>query len=155
MVDKTERERTLKLFASDDDWAAFTEAIPRDWRLRFEKLANCVEADVEERPDRRRGRSYTWHTLRDLRATSPSAYEAAYRRGRLLRSWEIGVRQRTNGSETLAFSDGLTWGSIGQILGYLLGEIPDSEKRDLYARLLDAYSRTDRGAQLEKEDNPG
>ena len=154
MNDKTERERTLKLFASDDDWVAFTEAIPRDWRTRFERLAKCVEVDVEKRPERRRGVSYSWHTLRDLRATSPRKYETAHRRGQLLRSWEIGVRQRTNGSETIAFSDGITWGSIGQILGYLLGEIPDDEKRALYDRLLAAYPDTDHGAPMRGEENP-
>lgn len=148
MTDTTERERTLKLFAGDEDWSRFTEAIPRDWRMRFEKLADCVDVDAQERPERRRGSAYTWHTLRDLRATSPLDYRKAHRRGQLLRSWDLGVRQRTNGSQTLAFSDGITWGSIGQILGYLLGDIPDAEKRDLYERLLDAYSRTDRGAQL-------
>lgn len=153
MADKVERERTLKLFASDEEWAVFTEALPRDWRKRFERLAKCVEIDIQERPERRRGVSYLWHTLHDCRAKSPSAYRTAHRRGRFLSSWKIGVRQRSDGNKAISFSDGITWGSIGQILGYLFGEIPETERRDLYEQILSAYPDTDQGASLRSNAN--
>ncbi|PJF33871.1 MAG: hypothetical protein CUN57_01025, partial [Phototrophicales bacterium] len=144
MNNKLERERTLKLFASDDEWAAFTEALPRDWRKRFEQLARCAEVDVEKRPERRRGVSYLRFTIPDCRANDPSKYETAHRRGQFLRSWKIGVQQREDGSKSIAFSDGLTWGSIGQILGYLLGDDKDKEYKDsLYDELEEAYRGTD------------
>ena len=143
-----ERERTLKLSAFDDEWATFLESIPRDWRIRFKKLAECVDIKLEDRPDRKRGVAYKRHILNDCRANDPHKYKTAHRRGRFLNSWKIGVRQRTDGSESVEFSDGLTWGSIGQIFGYLFGEISDKEKREFYDRIFDAYSDTDRGKPM-------
>ena len=82
---------------------------------------------------------------------NPEAYQHL-RRGQILRSWPIGVKQRTDGKYTVEFSDGITWGSIGQYLGYLFGEIPDDEKKQLYERLLEAFKGTDRGSNLQGED---
>ena len=153
MNDTNERERTLKLLANDEEWAIFTEALPRNWRERFKRLAKCVEIDLTERPDRKRGVSYKRHILRDCRANDPEKYLTAHRRGRFLSSWNIGVQQRRDGSESIEFSDGITWGSIGQILGYLFGEISENEKRDFYQRIFDAFPNTDHGSSLQKIKN--
>lgn len=151
MTIETTRERTLKLFADDREWEKFSEAIPRDWRKRFERLAECVQIDVEARPDRKRGTSYLRFTIPDCRANQPSAYKTAHRRGQLIRSWDIGVRQRTDKSRSLSFSDGITWGSIGQFLGYLLGDIPKSERKKYYDRIFDSFQNTDHGQSLLKD----
>lgn len=148
MSNNKERERTLKLLANDEEWESFSESLPRGWRERFEKLATCVEIQLEARPDRKRGVAYKRHILNDCRANSPHKYKTAHRQGRFLSSWQIGVRQRSDGSESVEFSDGLTWGSIAQLLGYLFGDIPDEEKREIFERILDAYPDTDHGKPM-------
>ena len=152
MTDTTERERTMKLMATDEEWAKFSESLPRDWRLRFARLAECVEVDLEKRPEREKDTSYAWVTIKDLRSSSPASYKTKVRRGQLKRSWGLGAQQRTDGNQTIAFSDGLTWGSTGQILGYLLGSVSEEEIDQLYERLLDSYRGTDRGTRLRNDD---
>lgn len=87
----------------------------------------------------------------DRRSNESNDYAELDRRGRMKRSWSIGVNRRRDGSETLSFDGGLTWGSIGQILGYLLGEVEDGVQDELYEQLLKAYLKTDRGAKLRGE----
>lgn len=147
----SERERTLKLMATDEEWARFSESLPRDWRLRFARLAECVEVDLDTRPERQKETSYAWITIKDHRSPAPESYETAVRRGQLKRSWPLGVKQRSDGGQAVAFSDGLTWGSTGQILGYLLGEVSEKEIDQLYERLVDSFKGTDRGARLRDE----
>lgn len=60
-------------------------------------------------------------------------------------SWKTGAERRQDGSQTVAFEDGLTWGSIGQVLGYLLGDVDEKQKDELYDLMLKAYEGSDRG----------
>jgi exonuclease III len=83
----------------------------------------------------------------DRRIASAADYQHRHRRGRFLRSWSIGARRRRDGPQTVSFRDGFTWGSIGQILGYLLGDIEENRKRELFDQLLAQYWSTDRGKQ--------
>jgi hypothetical protein len=86
-------------------------------------------------------------TLLDLRCQDPACYPslAKYdRRGQMKRSWHLGVAQRTDGSECVTFEDGLTWGSIGQLFGYLLGDTDEAFQDDLYEKLERAFRGTDR-----------
>ncbi len=149
MSTEERRERTLKLVATDEEWAKFTESIPRDWHDRFEKLAACMGHDLEKnRPERLPEVSYRHHIIQDCRANHPEAYKTKHRRGQFVRSWDIGVKQRNDGSKSIGFSDGITWGSIGQIFGYLFGEMSKEQKDQIYQQLLDAYPATDHGAPM-------
>lgn len=87
-------------------------------------------------------------SIPDKRSRSPEDYLRKDRRGQMKRSWVIGVNRRQDGRQTVSFRDGLTWGSIGQIMGYLLGEADDAFKNDLFERMLAQYKGTDRGALL-------
>jgi hypothetical protein len=84
----------------------------------------------------------------DRRCIDPRDYEEFNRRGRMKRSWEIGVQRQTDGKQMISFEDGLSWGSIGQILGYLLGQVDEGFQDDLYEKLLAQYKLTDRGKPL-------
>lgn len=86
--------------------------------------------------------------LPDARSDSPDDYLRKDRRGQMKRSWALGVARQQDGRQTVRFRDGLTWGSIGQIMGYLLGDVDDALKNDLFERMLATYTRTDRGAPL-------
>jgi hypothetical protein len=84
----------------------------------------------------------------DIRSTVPGDYDDYYRRGRMKQSWALGIDQQTQGDQGLSIDDGLSWGSIGQILGYLLGEVDEDFQDDLYERMLDQFKLTDRGEPL-------
>jgi hypothetical protein len=84
----------------------------------------------------------------DIRSTAREDYDHYHRRGRMKNSWTNGIAQQTDGEEGLFLRDGLSWGSIGQILGYLLGEVDEDFQDDLYERMLDQFKLTDRGAPL-------
>ena len=84
----------------------------------------------------------------DIRSTNPEDYEHKLRRGRLKQSWDLGIAKQTDGTEGLSISDGLSWGSIGQILGYLLGRVDEEFQDDLYERMVDQFEQTDRGEPL-------
>ncbi|MBI4672137.1 MAG: hypothetical protein HY741_10785 [Chloroflexi bacterium] len=83
----------------------------------------------------------------DMRSTEPKDYVHAHRRGRLKQSWAIGVESQSN--EMLMFNEGLTWGSIGQILGYLFGDTDDAFQDEMWERMLDNYKRMKRGSAIE------
>ena len=90
----------------------------------------------------------------DKRSNISSDYppEAPHvRLGQMKRSWPIGVSQRIDGNIQISFEDGLTWGSIGQILGYLLGQVNESYQDDLYEKLEQAFRGTDRWVSGENE----
>jgi hypothetical protein len=84
----------------------------------------------------------------DIRSPQPQDYDHEHRLGQLKRSWPKGVQQQTDGDEGVFVRDGLSWGSIGQILGYLLGEVDEAFQEDLYDRMLDRFKLTDRGEPL-------
>ena len=84
----------------------------------------------------------------DRRSIDLRDYEEFNRRGQMKRSWEIGVQRQTDGKQMISFEDGLSWGSIGQILGYLLGQVDEGFQDDLYEKLLAQYKLTDRGKPL-------
>jgi hypothetical protein len=84
----------------------------------------------------------------DIRSTAREDYDHYHRRGRMKTSWALGIQQQTSGSERLSIRDGISWGSIGQILGYLLGEVDEEFQDELYERMLDRLKLTDRGEPL-------
>ncbi len=84
----------------------------------------------------------------DRRSTNRKDYENYRRRGRMKRSWRLGVEVQRKGEEVVAFEDGFTWGSTGQILGYLLGEVDEQYQDELYELMLKAYEQTNRGGNL-------
>jgi endonuclease/exonuclease/phosphatase family metal-dependent hydrolase len=84
----------------------------------------------------------------DARSANPDDYRHKLRRGQMKRSWHKGARRRHDGLQTVSFDDGLTWGSIGQLLGYLLGEVDVQFQDELYERLVAQYELTDRGSPL-------
>ncbi|MCB0020321.1 MAG: endonuclease/exonuclease/phosphatase family protein [Anaerolineales bacterium] len=88
----------------------------------------------------------------DRRSTKIDHYQTDHRRGQLKRSWAIGLHQQRNGSEEIAFNEGLTWGSIGQLLGYLLGDVDDELKDQLYDLMLSQYRLGSRGRSLRMAD---
>lgn len=75
----------------------------------------------------------------DKRSTDPEDYIRKNRRGRMKQSWRIGVESRTRESPGVSFEEGLTWGSIGQILGYLFGEVDAAEQNELYEKMLEQF----------------
>lgn len=82
----------------------------------------------------------------DMRSAMPEDYVKKDRRGQMKRSWYIGVDDRK--LERIAFDEGLTWGSIGQLLGYLFGEVDETFQDALYERLFKSYTRLERGKLL-------
>ena len=84
----------------------------------------------------------------DIRSTAREDYQQYYRRGRMKKSWAIGVSQQSDGEEGVSIRNGLSWGSIGQILGYLLGEVDEDFQDELYERMLDRFKLTDCGEPL-------
>lgn len=86
----------------------------------------------------------------DVRSDDPEDYKHLRRRKRMKDSWKIGIKRQTDGKEEIPFEDGLTWGSIGQIFGYLLGEVDESFQDKLYDQLLEQYKQTDHGKPLNK-----
>jgi len=88
----------------------------------------------------------TTFRIPDKRSTDPDDYTHEYRLRRLKQSWDIGVEKRNQ--EQLTFEEGFTWGSIGQILGYLLGEAPEAYQDELWKQLLATFKATDRGKKL-------
>lgn len=84
----------------------------------------------------------------DKRSNDPKDYQKSVRLGQMKRSWHLGVQRQRDGRATLSFADGLTWGSIGQILGYLFGETDDAFKNELYEKMLVQFAQTDHGQQL-------
>ena len=84
----------------------------------------------------------------DRRHDDPAKYETKDRRGSMKRSWQRGLERQHDERQTISFEGGLTWGSIGQIMGYLLGEVDESFQDELYERMLEQYERTDRGQKL-------
>ena len=94
-------------------------------------------------------------SIPDKRSTEPEDYEQNYRLGRLKNSWHKGAERQTDGAETILVEEGLTWGSIGQILGYLFGEVDDSGEvntafqEKLYHLMVQKYAQTDRGKPLQ------
>ena len=87
--------------------------------------------------------------IHDIRHNTPAGYPpiaGRERRTRMKNSWHMGVERRTDGNQCVSFDDGLSWGSIGQMLGYLLGEQDEGFKNDLYERMWEAFQGTDRWA---------
>lgn len=84
----------------------------------------------------------------DKRSNDPKDYQKSVRLGQMKRSWHLGVQRQKDGRATISFADGLTWGSIGQILGYLFGETDDAFKNELYEKMLAQFSQTDHGQLL-------
>lgn len=84
----------------------------------------------------------------DKRSTKPNDYIRKDRRGQLKRSWSLGVRRQHDNRQLLSFDRGLTWGSIGQILGYVLGETDEKYQDALFERMLEVFHQTDRGSAL-------
>jgi len=82
----------------------------------------------------------------DKRSTNPEDYEHFHRRGRMKQSWEMGVEQQEK--QRVSFENGLTWGSIGQLFGYLFGTVDKDFQDELYEKLLTQYKLTDRGERL-------
>ena len=83
----------------------------------------------------------------DCRCEVPSCYppeQGYFRRGRMKSSWKLGVAQRTDGSRRVEFDDGITWGSIGQLLGYLFGDVEEAIQDKLYEQMEKAFRGTDR-----------
>jgi hypothetical protein len=95
-----------------------------------------------------KARTMTKIKIPDIRSPQPEDYHHEHRLGQLKRSWPKGVRKQTDRHEGLSIDDGLSWGSIGQILGYLLGEADEEFQEDLYERMLDQFKLTDRGEPL-------
>ncbi len=87
-------------------------------------------------------------SIPDKRSTNPDDYVRKDRRGQLKRSWSVGVRRQRNSRQTVSFDKGLTWGSIGQILGYVLGEADEEYQNALFERMLEIFHHTDRGSAL-------
>ena len=54
------------------------------------------------------------------------------------------MAQHTDGSKGVEFDDGITWGSIGQLLGYLFGDVEEAIQDKLYERMEKAFRGTDR-----------
>jgi exonuclease III len=84
----------------------------------------------------------------DRRSAKPDDYRRKDRRGQMKRSWSIGVSRQHDQRQCISFDDGLTWGSIGQILGYLLGETDEAYQNALSERMIKVYYQTDRGSIL-------
>ncbi|MFZ1398279.1 MAG: endonuclease/exonuclease/phosphatase family protein [Candidatus Promineifilaceae bacterium] len=84
----------------------------------------------------------------DKRSNNPKDYQKSVRLGQMKRSWHLGVQRQRDERATISFADGLTWGSIGQILGYLFGETDDAFKNELYEKMLAQFTQTDHGQQL-------
>lgn len=84
----------------------------------------------------------------DHRSTNRKDYENYHRRGRMKQSWHLGVEAQRKDEEAVVFEDGFTWGSIGQILGYLLGEVDEQRQDELYDLMLKEYEQTNRGRTL-------
>lgn len=84
----------------------------------------------------------------DKRSNDPKDYQKSTRLGQMKRSWHLGVQRQRDGRATISFAVGLTWGSIGQIMGYLLGDTDDAFKNELYEKMLAQFARTDHGQQL-------
>lgn len=82
----------------------------------------------------------------DKRSTAPEDYEHYYRRGRMKKSWHLGVEQQKG--QSVSFNQGITWGSIGQILGYLFGPADEDFQDDIYEMLYEQYKLTERGERL-------
>jgi len=88
----------------------------------------------------------TTFRIPDQRSTDPEGYTREYRLGRLKNSWHLGAEKRDQ--EELEFEEGFTWGSIGQILGYLLGEADKDFQEELWKQLLATFKATPRGEKL-------
>lgn len=84
----------------------------------------------------------------DKRSNDPQDYQKSVRLGQMKRSWHLGVQRQRDGHAMLSFADGLTWGSIGQILGYLFGETDDAFKDKLYEQMLMQFAQSDHGQSL-------
>jgi hypothetical protein len=84
----------------------------------------------------------------DQRSTNPEDYDHEHRRGQFKRSWNIGIERQRTREEMVSFDDGLTWGSLGQILGYVLGDAHEAFRNELYDQMLAHYNRTKRGKAL-------
>ena len=87
-------------------------------------------------------------SIPDKRSTDPDEYVRKDRRGQLKRSWSMGVRRQRDSRQAVSFDDGLTWGSIGQILGYELGDTDEEYQDALFERMMEVYHHTDRGSAL-------
>lgn len=86
--------------------------------------------------------------LPDKRSNDPRDYQKNVRLGQMKRSWHLGVERQRDGRAVISFDDGLTWGSIGQILGYLFGKSDDDFKNELYEKMLSQLAQTDHGSKL-------
>lgn len=84
----------------------------------------------------------------DKRSNNPQDYDDDHRLGSMKKSWRIGIGRQTDGRQMISFDEGLTWGSIGQILGYLFGDVGEAEQERLYALMRNQFELTDRGAPL-------
>lgn len=84
----------------------------------------------------------------DKRSPNPDDYIRKDRRGQLKRSWSLGVRRQHDNRQTVSINKGLTWGSIGQILGYVLGKVDEEYQDALFERMIEVYHHTDRGSAL-------
>jgi len=82
----------------------------------------------------------------DKRSTAPEDYEHFHRRGRMKQSWHLGVEQQEE--QNVSFDQGITWGGIGQILGYLFGPVDEDFQDKMYERMLNQYKLTNRGERL-------
>jgi hypothetical protein len=82
----------------------------------------------------------------DKRSTKPEDYDKLNRRGRMKQSWTDGVEEQNN--PTITLEDGLTWGSIGKLFGYLFGSEDESFQEELWEKMLTQFKRTERGNPL-------
>jgi hypothetical protein len=85
----------------------------------------------------------------DYRSTDPEDYKTFRRRGRMKQSWELGIKH-SKSNEILIVDDGITWGSIGQILGYLLGEQEETFQEELFKKMRKQYGKSVHGHPVEK-----
>jgi hypothetical protein len=89
-------------------------------------------------------------SIPDGRSQNPEDYENFLRQGRMKSSWTLGVEKSKKG-ERLDIDDGLTWGSIGQVLGYLFGEEDKDFQEMLFKKMRDYYPNTVRGKNLKRK----
>lgn len=87
-------------------------------------------------------------SIPDARCNTPDCYENKARLGRMKSSWHLGVDHGHDGGKAVSFDEGLTWGSIGQILGYLLGDVDEEFQEELYERMYERLKQIDHGQPL-------
>jgi hypothetical protein len=93
--------------------------------------------------------------ISDERNASLAAYEGKELSSQLntmRQAWnDFGVGEYPK-TGIITINNGLTWRSIGQILGYLCGNINDSLKNDLFYQMVEEYKRVLEGCRRRLED---